>query len=56
MGGECYAYGIMNDEAMQDAVKWQASLRDIVLKWPRSTLILPRSVISKSILAEALQR
>ena len=30
--GECYVYGIMDGEAMQDVAKWQASLRDIVLK------------------------
>jgi hypothetical protein len=48
--GECYVYGIMDGEAMQDVAKWQASLRDIVLKWPRRsrpTLILQRSVAEK---------
>jgi hypothetical protein len=30
--GECYVHGIMDGEAMQDAAKWHASLRDIVLK------------------------
>jgi hypothetical protein len=30
--GECYVHSVMNDEAMQDAAKWHASLRDIVLK------------------------
>jgi hypothetical protein len=28
--GECYVHGIMDCEAMQDAVNWQVSLRDIV--------------------------
>jgi len=30
--GECYVHGIMDGEAMQDAAKWHASLRNIVLK------------------------
>lgn len=30
--GECYVHGIMDGEAMQDIMKWEASLQNIVLR------------------------